>query len=207
MAWVSQWTIVNNETVGTIHSFGLEELIHTIDECLPEMIKDTLSYVQIVSMLQKRERAFKYILASIGTASIIGSSPIPFSDSVLLIPLEIAMISAITLIYGKKVPASFITGFFSATIGSNIATFLGKTLIGNLVKCIPFLGTFLGSYISGVGAGIITAALGYTYIPIIEGVYKGEITINHFDQKEFFAQVHKLFLKKLNIESKKKMKT
>ncbi|MDP4177156.1 MAG: hypothetical protein Q8900_02295 [Bacillota bacterium] len=63
----------------------------------------------------------------------------------------------------------------SATVGSAGATVLGKTIVSNLLKLIPRIGTVAGGLISGTTAGIITIALGEAYIKIMVMIYNGEI--------------------------------
>ena len=104
-----------------------------------------------------------------------GFAPIPFSDAALLVPTQVGMIAGITVIFGLDISKSFLTSFVSTTIGSAGATVLGKTIVSNLLKFIPGVGTVVGGMISGTTAGLITTALGEAYIKIMEMVYKGEI--------------------------------
>ena len=43
------------------------------------------------------------------------------------------------------------------------------------MKLIPGFGTVVGGTISGATAGILTTALGETYIKVMESMYKGEL--------------------------------
>lgn len=109
-----------------------------------------------------------------------GFAPIPFSeaalsDAALLVPTQVGMIAGITVIFGLDISKSFLTSFVSTTIGSAGATVLGKTIVSNLLKFIPGVGTVAGVMISGTTAGLLTTALGGEYIKIMEMVYKGEI--------------------------------
>lgn len=128
-----------------------------------------------------------------------GFAPIPFSDAALLVPTQVGMIAGITVIFGLDINKSFLTSFVTATIGSAGATVLGKTIVSNLLKLIPGLGTVAGGLISGTTAGLLTTALGEAYIKIMEMVYKGEISKEDLyseDGQSTMTQLFKTELKK-----------
>lgn len=104
-----------------------------------------------------------------------GFTPVPFADAAMLVPTQIAMIASITAIFGLEVNKSIITGFVSSTVGTGGATVLGRTVVSNIMKLIPGVGTAVGGAISGATAGLITTALGEAYIKLMEMMYKGEI--------------------------------
>lgn len=170
---------------GTVDQKGLSELIEVIDNCLPEIMKDTLHNVQIASIKQKRKRAKSTIAGFTASAFAIGAVPLSFADCLLLVPNEILMIVRITKIYGVDFHAGFITSFVCSTIGSGTATLLGRYAVSNILKLIPGVGQIIGGLISGSFAGILTNSLGMAYIPIIEAVYKKEVNYDSFSNKDF----------------------
>lgn len=92
---------------------------------------------------------------------------------------------------------SILTSFVSATIGSAGTTVLGKTIVSNLLKLIPGVGTLAGGMISGTTAGLLTTALGEAYILIMEMVFTGEISKETLSTEEGQATMKKLFREKL----------
>lgn len=92
---------------------------------------------------------------------------------------------------------SFLTAFVSSTIGSAGATVLGKTVVANLLKIIPGVGTAAGGAISGTTAGLLTTALGFAYIQIMEMIYTGEISKDDLHSKEGQKKMKELFKKQL----------
>ena len=80
----------------------------------------------------------KHARAAIATAVAAsfgeGFTPIPFADAFLLAPTQIAMISAITVIFGLEINKTFLTAFVSSTLGSGGATLIGKTIVSNILK-------------------------------------------------------------------------
>lgn len=185
------------EDLGTATVYGLDVLIKVMGEALPEELMDTLQNVQIASLEEKKRHA----KAAVATASLAavgeGAAPIPFSDCALLIPTQIGMIATITVIFGFDVNKSIITALLSSTIGAGGSTLLGKTVVTNLLKFIPGVGTVAGGAISAGTAGVITAALGEAYIGIMELVFKGDMSINDIGTKKGKETMATLFKQKL----------
>ena len=174
-------------------SYGLDVLIHVMGEALPDELMDTLQNVQIASLAEKKKRAQAAIATATLAAAGEGAAPIPFSDCALLIPTQLGMIASITVIFGFDVNKSILTAFLSSTLGSGGATLLGKTVVSNLVKFIPGIGTAAGGAISAATAGILTAALGEAYIGIMTMVFNGEMEIDDLDTKRGKDQMAALF--------------
>ncbi len=141
--------------------------------------------------------AHKAVAAAVASSFGEGFAPIPFSDAALLIPTQIGMIAGITAIFGLDVSKSLLTGFVSSTIGSAGATVLGKTIVSNLLKLIPGVGTAAGGMISGATAGVLTTALGEAYIKIMELVYKGEIGKDELFTQKGQEEIKRLFKEEL----------
>ena len=113
-----------------------------------------------------------------------------------MIPTQLGMIASITVIFGFDVNKSIITALLSSTIGTGGATLLGKTVVTNILKFIPGVGTVAGGAISAGTAGVITA--GEAYIGIMELVFKGDMSIDDIGTKkgkETMAQLFKSNLK------------
>lgn len=159
----------------TARAYGLGTLVGVMSEVLPEELRDTLQNVQKADLDLKKKRAQKVVATAVTASFGEGFIPIPFSDAAALVPTQIAMIASITAIFGLNINKSILTSFVSSTIGTAGATILGKTVVSNLIKLIPGVGTVIGGAISGATAGLITTALGESYIKVMEMVWKGEI--------------------------------
>ena len=107
------------------------------------------------------------------------------------------MIAGITVIFGLDINKSFLTSFVTATIGSAGMTVLGKSIVANILKLIPGVGTVAGGFISGTTAGLLTTALGETYIKIMEMVYKGELKKEDLYSASTQDTVKEMFKKEL----------
>lgn len=97
---------------------------------------------------------------------------------------------------------SIITVLLSSTIGSGGAALLGKTVVSNLLKFIPGIGTIDGGAILAGAAGVITAALGEAYIGIMEIVLNGEMNINDLSTKKGKDTMTKMFQQQLSVKRK-----
>lgn len=174
-------------------AYGLDTLIDVMTEVLPSELQNTLQNVQKASLEAKKKASLRVIASAVAASFGEGFAPIPFSDAALLIPTQLGMIAGITVIFGMDISKSFLTSFVSATIGSAGATVLGKTIVANLLKLIPGVGTVSGGLISGTTAGILTTALGTAYLQIMEMVYKGEIKKEDLYSEEGKSTIAKLF--------------
>lgn len=188
------------EDLGTAKAYGLDVLIKVMGEALPEELMDTLQNLQIVSLEEKKRRAQAAVATAALAAAGEGAAPIPFSDCALMIPTQLGMIASITVIFGFDVNKSIITALLSSTIGAGGATVLGKTVVTNILKFIPGIGTVAGGAISAGTAGVITAALGEAYIGVMELVFKGDMSIDDIDTKKGKETMSQLF--KSNLKAK-----
>ena len=178
-------------------AYGLDLLIHVMGETLPEELMDTLQNVQIASLAEKKRRAQKIIATATVAAIGEGAAPIPLSDCAMLIPTQLSMIASITAIFGFDVNKSILTAFISSTLGTGGATILGKTIVANMVKLIPGVGTVAGGAISAGTAGVITAALGEAYVGIMSLVFSGEMNLEDLSTRKGRKAMSTLFREEL----------
>lgn len=181
----------------TAKAYGLDNLIDLMAEVLPSELQNTLQNVQKVSLKTKKRVAQGIIATAVASTFGEGFVPIPFSDALLLVPTQVGMIAGITAVFGLDISKSILTSFVSATIGGAGATVLGKTIVSNLLKLIPGVGSVAGGMISGSTAGLLTTALGEAYILLMEMVYKGDISKDALSTEDGKATMKKLFQEEL----------
>lgn len=185
-------------------AYGLDKLIDIMSESLPDELQDTLQNVQKASLEAKKKCAQKAVATAVAAAFGEGFAPIPFSDAAVLVPTQITMIAAITTIFGIDISKSVITGFVSGTIGPVGATVLGKTIVSNIIKLIPVVGTGVGGFISGSTASLLTTALGESYIKLMEMIYKGDLKKEDLYSKNGQKTMKKIFKEELQKERNNK---
>ncbi len=182
-----------------VKAYGLDLLIRVMSESLPDELQDTLQNVQKASLEEKKRHAQAVVATATAAAIAEGATPIPLADCAVLIPTQVAMIASITALFGLDVSKSIIMGFISSTIGTSGATVLGKTVVSSILKFVPGVGSAAGSAISGATAGLITTALGETYILIMVAVFKGDMNMNDLETKAGKEKVKQLFKERLKL--------
>lgn len=121
-----------------------EEFLRDVDE---EVQKKTYSTIHAAALM----------------AAIVGLSPIPFSDAVVLVPIQLLMMARLHKLFGKS---------WSENIGAAITKELtlvtvARAVPGNLIKLIPVLGTVPGAAINSTVAATITYALGWVTVKML----------------------------------------
>lgn len=183
-------------------AYGLDQLVDIMSEALPEELQDTLQNVQKASLKSKKKRSRAVVAAASAVAFGEGFIPIPFSDAAVLIPTQITMIASITTNFGMSISKSVIMSFISSTIGTAGTTILGKSMVSNLFKLIPGVGTGVGGMISGSTASLLTTALGEAYIKLMEMIYKGELKKEDLYDQNGQKAISKMFKEELTKKRK-----
>lgn len=178
-------------------AFGLDELVAVMGAVLPEDLQKTWQNVQKAALEDKVKYARRIVTANAVSAAGVGASPIPFTDASVLVPLQITMIAEITAVFGINVSKSFMTAVLASTLGTGGATVLGRTVVSNLIKLIPGAGTIVGGAISASTAGVITTALGNSYIAVMKMLFSGEMTLDQFESNDGKKRISDLFKQEL----------
>ena len=149
--------------IGTIPAMGLEELIDHTYEIVPDIAKAALAASQKVNDSITKKAVDKIIAVAASSAAAIGATPIPFSDAVLLAPVQIGMIASICKVMKVDADRAFLTTIITSAAGVLGATITGRTVVRGLIKCIPGAGTVIGGSISAVTASLLTTGMGYAF--------------------------------------------
>lgn len=164
--------------IGTIPPFGLDGLIEHTYEIVPDIAKAALAAAQQVNDQITKRAVDRVITAAATAAAAIGATPIPFSDAVLLAPVQIGMIASISKVMRIETDKTFITTLVSSAAGVLGATMTGRAVARGLIKLIPEAGTIVGGTISAVTASVVTTGMGYAYYNAVRLVQSsgGDIT-------------------------------
>jgi len=158
--------------------FGIEELIDVTIKVLPEGLQASFIHSQEASIKVKHDEAAKIVAGAMAANFGVGFSPIPGTDAPAMVGSQLAMMTKITSIYGIDVDQQKIETALTSMLGVYAATISGKSIAGNIAKLVPGLGTIGGGLISGGVGMVITGALGYAYIELMELVVKGEVNLS-----------------------------
>ena len=118
-------------------------------------------------MTRKRAAADRAIGAAAASAAAAGATPIPFSDAVILVPLQLGMMAAIAHIYGIELDKATAASL-AATAA---ATQAGRSLVTGLIKFVPGAGTVVGGAIAAGVASRIGQAWTAVCIRISQGQF------------------------------------
>ena len=156
----------------SLPAFGLKELVDTTFDCLPEAAHAAFINAQKVNIERKLEAANKAVIPFVTAAFAAGFNPLPFADATLLVPTQLAMLARLTVIFGIPINRSLLTGVISGVLGTGGATLIGRTIVANVIKFIPGVGTAAGGTISGTTAALITAGFGFAYNQVMVAIAK-----------------------------------
>ncbi len=154
-----------------LEPMGLDKLIDLTSEVIPEGKRRALAAAQKANISYKKDQAHKVVATACTAAFAAGATPIPFSDAAVLAPIQIGMLAAITSVFGLELSKGTLSTLVASAVGVGGATLAGRTIVVNLLKFIPGVGTVAGSAISGATAAALTAALGEAYIAVLAEVF------------------------------------
>ncbi|WP_430597277.1 YcjF family protein [Enterococcus sp. AZ177] len=135
---------------------------------------------------ETKRKCHKIVHAASLTAAIIGCSPIPFSDALLLVPIQLTMMARLHKLFGQSWSESM-----GKSIGKEIVVVgLGKSAVGNLIKLLPGVGTVAGAAINATVASSITETLGWVTVKMLndgEDIFEQTMTFKGQFQTLFKA--------------------
>jgi len=150
---------------------GLTDLVELTAEVIPEGLRRAFAAAQKASVQQKRSVAHGIVGVSATAAAAAGASPIPFSDWVILVPIQIGMLAGISSTFGLELSTAFLRTLVAAAAGTTSTTIVGRALVSNLLKLIPGGGTLVGGAISAATAAALTTTLGKLYIATLVALF------------------------------------
>ncbi|MCQ2807555.1 hypothetical protein JT063_00825 [Helicobacter pylori] len=156
---------------------GLEELVDETKKCLIEAKKNKQNHFLSIQKanIQKRKQAMieeckTIIHVASGAAGAAGLIPIPFSDALAIAPIQAGMIYKMNDAFGMDLDKSVATSLVAGLLGVTAVAQVGRTLVNGFLKFIPVVGSVAGS----ATAVVITEALGFAYLKVLEYYYNDE---------------------------------
>lgn len=150
---------------------GLQEVLDATFQVAPQAVEEALTAAQQIDASRKKRQAEAKIAAAVTAAATAGATPIPFADTVVLVPIQLGMLAAVAQTYSVSLDKTTMAGL-AATAG---ATSAGRSLVGGLVKLIPGAGVVVGGAINASVAGGITFAMGQAWLVVCQLLAKGEL--------------------------------
>jgi len=178
----------------TIEQFGIDDLVKKTYTLIPECSKKAFAAAQKVDRELKKAEVKKIIAVATAAAVAAGATPIPFSDAVVLAPIQIGMLAKISSAMGLDLNEGFLSTLVGSAAGVIGATFAGRAIVSGLLKLIPGVGSFIGGSISAATAGGLTTAMGWAYYKAVEAIFDKGIKPADVDA-ESLAEIFKERLK------------
>lgn len=177
---------------------GLDELITTTNELMPDGIKAAEIDIYRFTLNQKRFVSQGVVGTATVAAATVGALPnIPIADALILTPMEVGLVNALSKVYGIKNDEDS-KRFLNSIVEAGTVSVAAKALISAL-KAIPGIGV-LGSALNAVVAGAFVAAIGEASITIFEKIYTGEKSVKDIDwvTKIVESKISKTLVDKVN---------
>lgn len=157
-----------------------KELMELSYKMLPDAYKNAFMSAQTIDLDKKASRAHAIIHGAATTAAGIASNPIPFSDAVLITPIQVYMIAHLAVLYNMS------DDMAKKLYLPLIARAVGTITASSLLKFFPGLGNMVNA---GV-AFTLTEALGWTVQKKLHQCLKSKIEGTKmpemdFDENEF----------------------
>lgn len=178
-------------------AFGVDTLVEVTAQIVPKSAQKAWCNAQKASIELKSNQAQALVATTAVTSFGEGYIPLPFSDAFALVPTQLAMLAGITAIFGINVSKNLLKSIITSLAGTAGATFVGRTIVSNLLKLIPGVGTAIGGTISGGTAAILTTALGESYIVVMEMIARGEISEKDLETKAIQDKLKNIYKNKL----------
>lgn len=157
---------------------GITALIDATYKMMPEGIKASESDVNNFKLNRKRALAQSTVGVSTTSAVTIGAVPVPFSDALILGPIEVAQIRALAQIYKINKNKDFKL-LMNSIVEVGTVSVAAKTAISSL-KAIPGI-NIADSVLNAIIAGAIVAAIGEGSIYVFEKIYTEEKSIEDIE--------------------------
>ncbi|HEY9835113.1 MAG TPA: GTPase [Stenomitos sp.] len=152
-------------------AMGLRELVDLTMEVVPEGLKRAFTAAQKVDIELKKTQSHAIVAGAAASAAGIAAVPVPFSDAVAIVPIQIGMLAGITATFGLSFNESFLSSLVASVVAGAGGTLAGRAIVSGLLKFIPGVGSIAGGVIAATTAAALTMAFGKAYIAVLEMLF------------------------------------
>lgn len=184
-------TMAKPDEFAGLGQHGLQELLDASFRGAPDAVASALTAAQKIDMRRKREQAMAITSGAATAAGAAGATPIPFSDAVLLVPIQIGMMAGIAVVYGIDMDKAAI----ASVAATASATTLGRSAATSLLKFVPGLGSVVGGTVNAAVASGFTVAMGTAWSVVCAQIAQGRLTA--VDTAAGTQEIRELFLAEL----------
>ncbi len=150
---------------------NLPELVDLTMQVVPEGLKRAFTAAQKVDIKLKKTQSHAIVLTAAASAAGIAAIPIPFSDAIGIVPIQIGMLAGISATFGLSIDESFLTTIVGSIVAGAGGTLAGRAIVSSLLKFIPGIGSVAGGVLAATTAAMLTTAFGEAYIAALEMLF------------------------------------
>lgn len=158
----------------TLDPMNLDRLVEITSEVVPEGKRRALAAAQKANLDYTKSQAHKIVAGAATAAAAAGATPIPFADAAILAPIQVGMIAGITSVFGLDLSVGTLSTLVTSALGVGGATFVGRTIVVNVMKFFPGVGSVAGGAISAATASTITVGLGEAYVAVLGEIFSAD---------------------------------
>jgi uncharacterized protein (DUF697 family)/GTP-binding protein EngB required for normal cell division len=186
-------TLAQPRTIGTqtLAARGLEELVRTTDDVLPEAVRRAFVNAQGVVIELKADQARALVIAASAAAAAAAAAPVPLSDAMLLKPIQLGMLAGITAVFGLELSKDQTRGLLQAAVGQGAIEQAGKRLVKELGARVPG-----GNVINAAVAAGLTGALGEAYIRLCAELLRRDARMPDGEMVAFLMEAYDRLLRR-----------
>ena len=151
--------------------FGLEELVDLTMQLVPEGAKRAFAAAQKVDIEAKKMKSHAIVATAALSAAGIAATPIPFSDAVAIVPIQVGMLSGISATFGLSIDQSFLITIVGSIVTGAGGILGGRAIAASLLKMIPGGGSIVGGTIAATTAATLTVTFGEAYIAVLATLF------------------------------------
>lgn len=150
---------------------GLVNLVDVTMGEVPEGLKRAFTAAQKVDIALKKTKSHSIVAGAAASAAGIAAAPIPFSDAVAIVPIQVAMLASISATFGLSIDKSFLSTIVGGIVTGAGGTLAGRAIVSSLLKLVPGIGSVTGGIIAATTASAFTIAFGEAYIAALEMLF------------------------------------
>ena len=162
-------TYATPDTFTGQRAYGLREVLDATFRVAPGGVHGALVAAQEIDHSRKAAEAQRVIAAAASSAAASAAVPVPFSDAVMLVPIQLGMMAKIAQLYKIKFDRAALMAIASTTA----ATQAGRATATGLLKLIPGAGSIAGGLIGAGVASTYTYAMGQAWLVVCQRAATG----------------------------------
>ena len=117
--------------------------------------------------LVRQNEAMGIVRANAGWSAAAGLAPFPLLDLAAITAVQLRMVKQLADLYGVPFKKDLAKTLIATAIGSSASVMIAAPL-ASLVKVVPFVGTFIGTFATPAAGAATTFALGKVFIQHFE---------------------------------------